>query len=351
MHIVNKQRNRHPQRPVLHHVLFMIFCLGLIVPFATEAKSNWSLSDVQFWAYQIQKLNTTGAVKKIVNSQFDMVVVEPTRTDKETSNFNTKRMVRRIKNSDGSVDGVRKRVVAYVDIGEAEDWRWYWEDDWVAPTEDQYGDPDFLITPDPDGWSGNYPVAYWRDEWKDIMIYGKESMLNKVLNDTFDGIYMDWIEAYDDPDVQVAAEQDGVDAQEEMIAFIREIKKYARKRDSDFLLIAQNGAEIVQGHPEYLKVIDGIAQENISYRGKADVPWRSPKSGNIKNKWKKWDRMALKPYKNAGLPVFTVDYATKKKKIRKAYQYALRHEYIPFVSRTPLSRLPKNRPPGYPVAQ
>ena len=320
-------------------ILLLLFFIFLPLGYLNA----WSLNDVNFWAYQIQDLNKTGAIKKLVDSKFDLVVLEPTRSDKETANFKTKKMVKRIKNSDGSVDGVRKRVIAYVDIGEAEDWRWYWQDDW------EVGNPDFIITEDPDGWSGNYPVAYWRDEWKDIMIYDEDSALNQVLDDGFDGIYMDWIEAYDDEDVKAQAVIDEVDTKQEMIKFIREIKKYARKTKGkkNFYIIAQNGAELVNGHREYLNVIDAIAQENVSYRGQADVKWKSKKSGNIKNKWQKWDRIALKPYKKAGLPVFSCDYATTSNKIQKAYNYAIDHNYIPFVSRTPLDRLPKNRPPNY----
>ncbi|MBU0732279.1 endo alpha-1,4 polygalactosaminidase [Patescibacteria group bacterium] len=325
----------------MRRIFLFVIILFLLFPVASKAANNWNLSDVNYWAYQIQKLDKKGAVKKIKESKFDMVVLEPTRSDKSTPNFKTKRMVKKIKATDGSQTGVRKRVFAYVDIGEAEEWRWYWQDDWKV------GDPDFIISKDPDGWSGNFPVAYWQDEWKDIMIYNKDSALNQVIDDNFDGIYMDWIEAYADPDVKAAAERDGVDPKDEMIAFIKEIKQHARKKKPKFKLIAQNGANLVKGNKRYLNIIDGIAQENITYRGKADVKWHSYKSGNIKNKWRKWDRIALKPYKKAGLPVFSVDYATRKNKINKAYGFALRHGYIPYVSRTPLSRLPKNRPPGY----
>ena len=311
---------------------FIILFLFILMPFNASASR---LDKVEFWAYQIQKLNDNNSVTKIVNSNYDMVVLEPTRSDKETPNFKTKKMVKRVKNSD-------KIALAYIDIGEAEEWRWYFEDDW------EVGDPDFIITEDPDGWSENYPVAYWRDEWKDIMIYGDDSALQQVLDDGFDGIYMDWIEAYSDPDVKAAAKADGVNAKKEMVDFIKEIKKYARKQDKNFYIVAQNAAEICNGQKRYFKIIDAIAQENVSYRGKADVKWKSSKSGNIKNKWRKWDRKSLKPYVNRDIPVFSVDYATKSNKIDKSYTFALNHGYIPFVSRTPLSRLPKNRPPGYP---
>ena len=77
------------------------------------------LSSVRYWAYQIQDLDLSGAVNKIVNSKYDMVVIDPTVTwDYE---FDAKDMVNRIKASKPS-DGVhRKLVIAYIDIGQAEE--------------------------------------------------------------------------------------------------------------------------------------------------------------------------------------------------------------------------------------
>ncbi len=86
------------------------------------------LPKVSYWAYQIQALDTAGAVDNLVASHYDMLVLEPTRTDwsSDAKNFNTKEMVSRLKSSKAG-DGIhRKLILAYIDIGEAEDWRWYW---------------------------------------------------------------------------------------------------------------------------------------------------------------------------------------------------------------------------------
>ena len=93
---------------------------GLIFNSLLSAESEpLPLSSVRYWAYQIQDLDLGGAVNKIVNSKYDMVVIDPTVTwDYE---FNAKDMVNRIKASKAS-DGVhRKLVIAYIDIGQADD--------------------------------------------------------------------------------------------------------------------------------------------------------------------------------------------------------------------------------------
>lgn len=98
----------------------------------------YALNEIKFWGYQIGEIdNVAGdAVDKLVASKYDMLVIEPTRTDwdlqtdgtfKGSPSFDTKGMVQRLKESKAS-DGVhRKLVIAYIDIGETEDWRWYWD--------------------------------------------------------------------------------------------------------------------------------------------------------------------------------------------------------------------------------
>ena len=41
-----------------------------------------------------------------------------------------------------------------VDIGQAEDYRTYWEDNRIALTTTETGIPNFIVTIDPDGWEG-----------------------------------------------------------------------------------------------------------------------------------------------------------------------------------------------------
>jgi hypothetical protein len=45
------------------------------------------------------------------------------------------------------------------------------------------------------------------DRWKDIVIYGGNSLINMVLDDGFDGVYLDWIEAYRDETIAATAER------------------------------------------------------------------------------------------------------------------------------------------------
>jgi cysteinyl-tRNA synthetase len=319
---------------------------------ATTPPSQNPLSKVKYWAYQIQGLDANGAVSKLVASKYDMLVLEPTRTDKGNSSFDSKGMVQQLHATKGK-SGHKRIVIAYIDVGEAENWRYYWKSWWTEPTEHAKGDPDFLIIPDPDGWADNFPVAYWDKRWKDIMIYNSDSMLQKLLDDGYDGIYMDWVEAFSNDAVAAEAKKQGKDPAVEMITFIGEIRAFARKQNPNFLVIAQNASELLDGHPEYLKEIDAIAQEQIYYDGDADVGWSSPSGCDKKVPDTGSEYSAafynsyLKQYKQAGLPVFNVEYACNGSKVSTSFNKSSQQGWITYVSRRSLEKLTSTPPPGY----
>jgi cysteinyl-tRNA synthetase len=317
-----------------------------------------NLEDVTYWAYQLQDISAPGTVDVLVTSHYDMLVLEPNRTDwPDNQSFDTRGMLTRLKHSPAS-DGLhRKLIIAYIDVGEAEDWRWYWtwSRDWDCTGDPPDDWPDFILTCDPDGWSGNYPVAYWDPAWKDIIIYGQDSdpardynsAIDEAIRDGFDGIYLDWVEAFEDDEVAAAARAAGLDPAAEMITFIQEMRDYANPRNPDFVIIQQNAASLIDGRPELVNVIDAISQEAIWYDGEADVDWEDPTGYDWANDASlvNYYLNHLDQYLSAGLPVFDCEYALDY--ANTAYTSALHHGYVPYVTRRALSRLTTTPPPGY----
>jgi len=87
-------------------------------------------------------------------------------------------------------NGGKRLVICYMSIGEAENYRYYWEPDWKP------GNPTWLGQENPD-WEGNYKVHYWNQQWKDIITENPESYIDKVLTSGFDGVYLDVIDAFE----------------------------------------------------------------------------------------------------------------------------------------------------------
>jgi cysteinyl-tRNA synthetase, unknown class len=350
-------RRRTIQRAMVAGFVTSMSGLGLLCGCVAEpdpgVEGRVSLDDVRFWAYQINGLDSDGAVDALVASRYDLLVLEPTRTDRSSTEFDAAVMVKRLHASPASIGERTKLVVAYIDIGEAEDWRYYWTEDWVAPTDTERGTPDFMIHPDPDGWAGNFPVAFWDQRWKDIMIYNDDSMLQQALDDGFDGIYMDWVEAYSDTAIIEAAELAGVDPIAEMVNFIREIRDFARRQKPGFLIIPQNASELAETANGYLDLIDAIGQEQIYFDGDADTIWSDANSGDVRlpatgdGFSTEFYERTLEPFIAAGKVVLCVDYAQQPDNVAEAYERAVGNGYIPYVALRSLSQLTETPPPGY----
>jgi cysteinyl-tRNA synthetase len=336
--------------------------LGLtLVSCPTQEASAPKLAEIRYWATQLQGIDEDGAVDEIVSSAYDMVVIEPTCTVVsygKTSSFDTADVVSRIKESKGHDGTSRKLALAYVNIGEAEDWRWYWSwsKDWPSGTARPSDWPSYILKKDPDGWTGDYPVAYWNSTWKNVVIYGVEnsgqrygSMLDEVIQDGFDGVCLDWVAAFEDSDVYAAARAAGKDAADEMLKLLKEIRAYAEQRGkTNFIIVQQNGSTLIDSNPELISspsVIDGILQEGIWYYGDAVDDWSDSAGYDIKT-----DPLLttfyiehLKKIKDAGVAVLACEYAFNF--ASSAYSRADCYGFIPYVSRTPLSQLSTTPPP------
>jgi len=85
--------------------------------------------------------------------------------------------------------GIRK-VIAYISIGEAENYRYYWNSHWV-------NDPPIWLDEENPDWQGNFKVRYWEPGWQKIIYGTQNSYIKKILDDGFDGAYLDIIDAFE----------------------------------------------------------------------------------------------------------------------------------------------------------
>lgn len=87
-------------------------------------------------------------------------------------------------------NGGKRLVIAYMSIGEAENYRYYWRSGW------NNNNPSWLMKENPD-WEGNYKVQYWDNEWQNIITGNNDSYVQNIINAEFDGVYLDIIDAYE----------------------------------------------------------------------------------------------------------------------------------------------------------
>ncbi|MBU4179736.1 MAG: endo alpha-1,4 polygalactosaminidase [Actinobacteria bacterium] len=304
-----------------------------------ESESDFSagaIEDVRFFAYQIQDQSWDGNLQKLIDSHYDLLIIDQTRSVKGEEGYDSKGEVARLKGSENSTGG-NKIVVCYIDVGEAESYRWYWRDGWKV------GDPEWIVAPDPDGWDENYPVAFWDEEWKGIM----REAIDGIIEDGYDGIYLDWLEVYSFEPVADAAAAEGLDARDELVEFVRELADHAHSRKPGFLFIAQNAAEL-GSIPEYVGLFDAIAQEAIWYDGGGD-PDSGETEGDVPVDPELTDEYlgALALWRKAGKQVFDVEYAEEPVNTKRAYRLGEDHGFKTYVTLRPLEALTGTPPPGY----
>lgn len=87
-------------------------------------------------------------------------------------------------------NGGKRLVISYMSIGEAENYRYYWQSSWRSHP------PSWLDKENP-SWAGNFKVKYWNPEWQNIIYGNDNSYLKKIIDADFDGVYLDIIDAFE----------------------------------------------------------------------------------------------------------------------------------------------------------
>ena len=87
-------------------------------------------------------------------------------------------------------NGASRLVIAYVNIGAAEDYRYYWQSGW------RIGSPAWLAAPYK-GFEDEVFVQYWDPQWKSLIFGNDDSYVKRVIDAEFDGAYLDNILAYE----------------------------------------------------------------------------------------------------------------------------------------------------------
>ena len=156
-------------------------------PYHSNSDNMMMLSQVKNFLYLINPVNyasTEEMISAVTQTNYDLLIMD--LFFDETTRF-TQAEINQIRSK---ADGGKRLVICYMSIGEAEDYRYYWQSSW------EENNPDWLDGENPD-WEGNYKVKYWEKDWQDIVYGNDESYTKKILDAGFDGVYLDIIEAYE----------------------------------------------------------------------------------------------------------------------------------------------------------
>lgn len=288
-------------------VLVLLLALVAVAPAPAAAPRPWSA--VTTWGYQLQRPDPA----TLAASPFDLVVIDYSRDGSAERRF-TPADVARMK---VKPDGGRRLVVAYMSIGEAEPYRFYWRKEWRP------GNPSWLLQPNP-RWPDNYRVRYWDPDWQRRIFGSPESYLDQIVAAGFDGVYLDIVDGYED------FQKTRRSARTEMVDFVTAIAAHARRSGGlDFGVFPQNAPDLLRNR-DYLEVITGIGKEEVYFLDTDEAT----EDEDRKDEEELLDRVVA-----AGKLVLTVDYCNETANVREAVNRSRRRGYIPYCSTVALDRL------------
>ena len=109
-----------------------------------------SLAEAQNFLYLINPgefSNKSSFLSALAATNYDVIIMDAFFDD-EWLNSSDLTQIRT------KANGGTRLLISYMSIGEAEDYRYYWGNNWKP------GSPDWIVAENPN-WKGNYKVAYW----------------------------------------------------------------------------------------------------------------------------------------------------------------------------------------------
>lgn len=200
------------------------------------------LSAVQSWHYQLDKVDVDALSRRDV----DMIVTDYAREGGKIPL--TREEVARLK---VKPDGSRRIAISYLSIGEAEEFRFYWNDAW-ATTKPAWLERENCA------WPRAWMVRFWDPGWRDLIVTGQQSYLKRIIDAGFDGVYLDRVDMWEHTSSL------NPDARSAMIDFVAMLAAEARRIKPGFIVIAQNAEDLLDDR-SYRRTIDAVAKEELFY--------------------------------------------------------------------------------------
>lgn len=211
-----------------------------------------------------------------------------------------------------------RKILAYLSIGEAEDYRAYWQESWDS---DGDGEPDktapsWLLQENSE-WTGNYKVRYWHKDWQTLIT----NRITSIMQQGFDGLYLDIVDAYEFfehdtktnewVDNKVNPETNNTYRQD-MFAWVKQVAEQAHKLNPNALIVPQNATALLTD-TSYVNSINAIGVEDLFTDDNAKQEPATTED-NLTD---------LQPMLAAHKPVLVIEYADDKAIQQYAKQQAL----------------------------
>jgi cysteinyl-tRNA synthetase, unknown class len=297
-----------------------LFLTVILLPFISIAQLQ-SLMSVKTWAYQLQGISISQIA---ADTSFDLVIIDYSIDGTDEGKFTTAEIA--------SIKSSGKKVISYLSIGEAEDYRFYWQSSWSTSP------PSWLGPENPD-WAGNYKVRFWDPQWQSIIF----SYVDTIIDQGFDGVYMDIVDAY-----YYWMEENPEEAYADtlMMNYVENIRAHITSvtGNGNFIMIPQNAEDIINStnttpvqKTAYFNAVNACGVEDVFCYGSLDEdnPY-NPDAYRLGQ---------LQEWLAGNKQVFSIEYLTQTALIDQYTTGAHNEDFVPYVCTRALDQLC----PGIPV--
>lgn len=143
------------------------------------------LSEAKNFLYIInpEKYDSKNAfISALQATNYDMLLIDLFFNDEQLTSADVAQLKTK-------ANGGSRLVIAYMNVGSAENYRYYWKSGW------KLHNPKWIKKRYP-GYKDEFYVEFWNSEWQDV-IYGNDASYSKKIIDAgFDGTYLDNVETY-----------------------------------------------------------------------------------------------------------------------------------------------------------
>ncbi len=293
-----------------------------VLTVAAHAQSSNPTSSAYVLQADALAKNKASAVQKLATSGRDWIVIDAVYSSDTPWTSADLATIRKGK--------AGRKVIAYLSIGEAEDYRPYWKKEWTKKGKPTSAAPEWLGPENPN-WKGNYQVKYWLGGWQSIIL----ASLDQIMANGFDGVYLDIVDGFEN------YEKDGnkyVDDRlnpetrqsyrRDMVDWVKVIAARARTTNTSALVIPQNASQLL-AQSDYLQIISGVGIEDLFTDGDKLQP-KAETAFILEN---------LKPIKTASKPVLQIEYAKSNARIALVKQQGHANGFVWLVTDRDLKTL------------
>lgn len=121
-------------------------------------------------------------LQALAQSEYDLLIIDLYYGDSPLNRQDVARLQQK-------PQGGRRLVAAYMSVGEAEEYRSYWQSAWSEKP------PAWLAERNTD-WEGNHRVQYWQPAWQSMLMGQPDSYLDMIIEAGFDGAFLDVVDVF-----------------------------------------------------------------------------------------------------------------------------------------------------------